>query len=440
MKKFKFIIRKEIHQLPKKSGVYCFKTGGQFLYIGKATNIRERVKNHIQQPSFRDNLFIKKASKIGLIKADSEVEALLLESKLIKKYQPKYNIMWKDDKNYFFVAKTKEDFPCIFIAHQPKLESKNFKLKAEFIGPFVGGGALKETLKVLRRIFPYRSCKTLPKKPCLFYQLGRCAAPCLLKSNLAKQIPISFLKMEIECQENVKNIFKILQGKKKEVLKNLRKEMKKASSSQDFERAAKIRDQIESFERIISHAKVLKNQGITQDLEDNWPKIEKNLKKILKTSKEISRIEAYDISNIQGKLSTGAMVVFLNGKPAKNFYRKFKIKIAGKPNDIAMLKECLTRRLKHLEWRLPDLILIDGGKAQLNIARKIIRNKRLPIPIVALAKKENKLYLESNKNPLSLKNFPVEIFRLFLQLRNEAHRFAIAYHKKLRKIDLMPKI
>lgn len=353
--------------------------------------------------------------------------------------------MWRDDKSYFFVAKTKEDFPCILITHQPAKIFVPQKLrragpKSIYVGPFVDGGSLKETLKILRKIFPYRSCKNMPKRPCLFYQLGRCAAPCLLKSNLAKQIPASFLKMKIECQGNVKNIFKILQGKKKEALENLKKEMKKASSSQDFERAAKIRDQIESFEKIISHAKIFKNQEVTQDLKKGWLKIEKNLKKILKTSKEISRIEAYDISNIQGKLATGAMVVFLDGKPAKNFYRKFKIKMAGKPNDIAMLKECLDRRMKHLEWKLPGLILIDGGKAQLNIAQKIIRNKRLSIPVVALAKKENKLYLENHKNSLFLKNLPIEIFRLFLQLRNEAHRFAITYHKKLRKIDLMPKI
>jgi len=461
MRKFKFIAKDKLTKLPKNPGVYAFKEGENFLYIGKASNIQDRVKNHFQQPTYRDNLFIKQIQKIGYLKADSEIEALILEANLIKKYQPKYNIVWRDDKNYFFVAVSKEDFPRIFWTHQIKIRNQKSEIRNIFIGPFVEGVALKQTLKILRKVFPYRSCKTLPKRPCLWYQLGRCPAPCLTKSKLAEQIPLTYLKMKTECQENTKNLIKILRGKKKLVLRNLKNEMKKASSVQDFERAAKIRDQIEALERILAHTKVLSLPEEFNLRVRSWPLfyvwkgIENKLREILKVQTKISRIEAYDISNIQGQLATGSMVTFINGKPNKNFYRRFKIKYANiarptknslnanankridKPNDIAMLKECLIRRFKHSEWPYPDLILIDGGKSQLNAALSVIKDQQLSISVASLAKKKNDIYLENRKSPILLKSLPREIFNLILQLRDEAHRFAISYHRKLRKEELI---
>ncbi len=446
MSEFRFIPKNKIKNLPKNPGVYCFKKGREILYIGKATNIRERVKNHFQQPSFRSGLVLNQVKHIAFIKTDSEIEALILEANLIKKYQPKYNVIWKDDKNYFFVAKTKEDFPRIFLTHQPKLEIRNWKLEINYVGPFVDGGALKQTLKVLRKVFPYRTCKTLPNRPCLWYQLDRCPAPCLLNSLLGKQ-PYRLRKsisLRKECQGNARNLMKILQGKKNQAIINLRKEMKKASKLQDFEKAAKIRDQVPALEKVLAHAKIFESV----DVKHQRLQIQKILQKILKTKREISRIEAYDISNIQGEAAAGSMVIFIDGTPNKNFYRRFKIKIAGKPNDIAMLKECLTRRLGHPEWPYPDLILIDGGHGQLNAAQSVVKyetqnTKYLPvrqagkIQTMALAKKENKLYIEGQKEPLLLKELPREIFNLILQLRDEAHRFAISYHRKLRKRGLL---
>ena len=339
--KFKYLPKDKISQLPKTSGIYTFlarrrlskdgKKRGKFLYIGKAANIRERVKNHFQsafakasarQAAFRNNLFIPQTSQVGYIKTSSEIEALILEAKLIKKYQPKYNIAWRDDKNYFYIGITKEPFPRIFITHQKKS-------KINYLGPFINGRKLKQTLKDLRKIYPFRTCKTLPKKPCLWYYLSQCPAPCLFKSR---------------------------------------------------------------------------------------------------------RIEAYDVSNLQGKDATGSMVTFINGKPDKNFYRKFKIKFSNKPNDIAMLKQVLSRRFNHPEWGLPDLILIDGGKAQLNAALSITK-----IPAMALAKRRNELYMKNLEKPILLKTLPREVFNLILQLRDEAHRFARKYHLKLREIDLFPK-
>jgi len=445
-----------MEKLPKKSGVYCFKNK-EVLYIGKASNIKERVKNHFQQPGDKDFLFLDKVKKIGYIETSSEIEALILEANLIKKYQPKFNVIWKDDKNYFFVGITKEDFPRVFVTHQPakifspkKLRRasqkpiSNFQFSIyNFVGPFVDGKALKQTLKVLRKIFPYRSCSKIPNRPCLWYYLGRCPAPCLMKSKLAKEINLE-KNLKKECQENVENVFKIFQGKKNQVLKNLKREMREAAKTQDFEKAAKIRDQAEALERILENARIFSPEKTTvesrpwQYLTVVWRKIEKELKGILRSKRGVSRIEAYDVSNIQGKMATGSMVTFIDGKPDKNFYRRFKIKIEEKPNDIAMLKEILSRRFNHPEWPYPDLILIDGGIAQLNAALKCkMQNAKCKmIKVMALAKRKNELFIEGQKKPILLKTLSREIFNLILQLRDEAHRFAISYHKKLREKDL----
>ena len=520
---FKFIKKEEFAQLPKSPGIYCFKDkNGEILYIGKAINIRERVKNHFPSRSegerrtnvlrthpvkYREAVILPKAKlfnrvkQIGYIKTDLEfaepsahltshpasqgstIEALILEANLIKKYQPKYNIVWRDDKNYFFVGVTKEDFPRIFWTHQikRKLEIRNLKFEINYVGPFVDGKALKETLKILRKVFPYRTCKTLPKKPCLWYQLQRCPAPCFIEFKFQTS------NLKNICQRNAKNIMKILQGKKNQVLKDLKREMKKVAKIQDFEKAAKIRDQITYLEKVLAHSKILEPLEIAGG--ENWSQIQKMLQKILKVKEKISRIEAYDVSNIQGQKATGSMVTFINGKPNKNLYRKFKIKIAGKPDDVAMIKEVLTRRFKHEEWGLPNLILIDGGIAQLNAALQIKDLRLQPthhilpplvgplkikeIRFISLAKKrsaakprtklrfgagENKLFIEGEKpstraklgagpvphrnkvsgagKPILLKNLPREIFNLILQLRDEAHRFARKYHLKLREVDL----
>jgi len=313
MEKFKFLPKSKINQLPKRPGVYLFKKDARLLYVGKAVNLKARVKNHQK--------LLGLAEQLAYVETKSEIDALILEARLIKKLQPKYNVQWRDDKNYFYIGISQETFPRIFITHQCSENS------SRYIGPFVNGRTLKQALTELRKYSPFRTCKTLPRKPCLWYHLARCPAPCLLKSR---------------------------------------------------------------------------------------------------------RIEAYDVSNIQGKEATGSMVTFINGRPDKNLYRRFKIKTVGQPNDTAMLKEVLQRRLKHKEWGLPDLILIDGGKAQLNTALSTTK-----IPVAALAKRKNELYLKGLKKPVLLNNMPREIFNAILQLRDEAHRFAHKYHSRLRTKSLL---
>lgn len=460
MEKIRFLTKNKISQLPETSGVYIFKNNKKFLYIGKAVNIKERVKNHFQQLAYKDNLFLNKVhpvksfaeskgnssilfngvKRIGFIKTNSDIEALILEANLIKKYQPKFNVLWRDDKNYFYVAITKEKYPRVFITHQPKKIS-NFQLPiSNYIGPFIEGVALKKTLRFLRRVFPYYTVRRHPKNLCTYCHLRLCPGPNPDFKNY---------------KNNIKNLIAFFGGKKKSVLKKLRKEMKIASKVQDFEKAAKIRDKILALEKILAHTKIIIPSEISQD---DWYITQRILQKIIRIKKEISRIEAYDISNIQGRQATGSMVVFVKGQPEKSSYRKFKIKNTEKPNDVGMLKETLKRRLNHPEWPYPDLILLDGGKAQLNAAenlksqispvspslsRSTGRTERAnlkSIKLLSLVKKKNELYIEGERKPTLLKKLPREIFNLILQLSDEAHRFAKSYHYKLRRIDLWQKI
>lgn len=413
--KFRFIGKEKINEIPKTAGMYSFLNGKSILYIGKAANLRDRVRNHFQQPSYRDDLFIDQVERVGYIETESEIEALLLESQLIKKELPKYNVMWKDGKGYFSVAITKEELPRVSLTHQKDK-------KAIYIGPFVDGKAIKRTLRNLRRVFPYYTVKKHGPKPCQYCHLGLCPGPTPDKK---------------EYQKSIKNLVAVLQAQKPAVLKKLQREMALASRNQEYEEASRLRDQIQDLEIIFSHARVLRPGTARTPL--NWPETEKYLQKILGTNQRISRAEAYDISNIQGKEATGSMPVFMNGKPAKDHYRKFKIHISGSPNDFAMLHEIITRRLAHREWQYPDLMIIDGGKGQLSAVLKAIGNQQSTICVVAIAKRNNELFLPGQSKPLLLKDMPQSVSNFILHMRDEAHRFAITYHRKLRRVDLLGK-
>jgi len=426
--KFKFLKKENLENLPQTSGVYCFKDrGGKILYLGKAANLRSRIKNHFLQLGFKDWLFLEKTQKIGYLETFSEIEALILEASLIKKIKPPFNVLWKDDKNYFFVGQTKEKFPRIFLTHQKKLKFQ--KIKVDLIGPFVDGKALKQTLAFLRKVFPYRSCKNLPKRPCLWYHLLQCPAPCLIFSPAAKEIGLEE-KIKKECQDSARNLKLILQGKKTQVLKLLKKKMEALSKKEEFEQCQKIKNQIEALNKVLAHALIFE-----KEIPFSWKEIEKDFKDLLKIKTKIEKIEAYDISALSGKEASGSMVCFIRGLADKNLYRRFRIKFKKGVDDISMLKEVLSRRFKHQEWEFPDLILIDGGKAQLNCAIKVKnqRAKARKIKVISLAKKKNLLYVEQKKEPLSLNLLSPSLKLTILRFRDEAHRFARAYHLKLRK-------
>ncbi|MDA1337290.1 MAG: UvrB/UvrC motif-containing protein [bacterium] len=433
MEKFIYSPKSKLNELPKAPGVYALSSPKTILYIGKASNLKERVKNHFTGPTYRDDLFIKSVTKIGYIKTESDIDALLLESRLIKKGQPRYNVMWKDDKKYFYVAITKEELPRVFLTHQPvvpKLSLGAPKLSlgtAEYIGPFVEGKAIKRVLRLLRKVFPYYTqpqrsgagytAKKHPPLLCQYCHLQLCPGPAPDTKKYKK---------------NIQGLIAVLKGKKTSVLKKLEKDMGLAAKNQDFEKAVELRDQFLALERIVSHARLLALEG-SPSL--NWSTMEKDLAKLFSTTKKITRIEAYDISNIQGKESTGSQVTFVKGVPAKEHYRKYKIHITGKANDFAMMEELVKRRLSHPEWPYPQIILIDGGKGQLSSALKALPKLSLgsSIQVVALAKKQNELFFPGKSKPILLKDLPRPLEHMFLHIRDEAHRFAISYHRLLRK-------
>jgi len=465
MERFRYIDKENTGEIPRTPGVYAFKNAGVLLYIGKAGNLRDRVKTHFSQPSYRDNLFVEQVEKIGFVETNSEIEALLLESALIKELNPKYNVLWKDGKNYFFVAITGAEFPRVFLTHQPRLDKGEAVAEAKFglavgrgggrsgsdrlpgvtyTGPFVDGGAIKRTLRILRGVFPYytgstssrQAAKKHDKKPCQYCHLGLCPGPNPNRAEYAKAI---------------KNLAAVLQGKRTSVMRNLEKEMREASKNQRYERAKDLRDQIQDLGIIFSHAKVFRPAAEKASID--WPAIEMYLQKILGISQRISRAEAYDISNIQGKEATGSMPVFIDGKPDKEHYRKFKVRISGKPNDFAMLQEVISRRLAHEEWTYPDLMIIDGGKGQLSAALQAVSKLQTPsskfqanhksqisrICVAAIAKKHNELFLPEKAKPLLLKDMPQSVSNFILHIRDEAHRFAISYHRLLRKKEMLRK-
>ena len=448
MEKFKIEPRLKIEKLPKTAGVYLFYENSDIIYIGKAINIKDRVKNHFLQPTYKDNLFANNVDRIGFIETGSEIEALVLEASLIKKYQPKFNAVWRDDKNYFYVAITnwkvrpsnfgRSDLPMVYITHQKS------NINTQYIGPFTEGNALKKTLKYLRKVFPYYTASRHPEKKCTWCHLNLCPGP---NPDLK------------EYKKNIKKLILILQGKRKTVLYSLKKEMQELSKQKKFEEALKVRDKISSLEQVMAHTHVIENQKFIARSDpamlNKWKKTEKILQRLLNVKKSISKIECYDISNIQGTQAVGSMVVFVNGAPDKSQYKKFRIRMENKPNDIAMLKEVLQRRLLHPEWGYPQVMLIDGGIAQLNIGIKTknesyqkirdsvfsdttkTNNTVKNIKIISIAKGKRELLIENQKQHIPLKDLPQEIYNLIVHLDDEAHRLAISYHKKLRKKYLL---
>ena len=452
-----FIPNKKIPSYP---GVYFFRDiQDRILYIGKASNLKNRLASyrkviHTQGPTLRvDNSRINKmletAIDLSWQETSSEIEALILESQLIKKHRPPFNIMLRDDKQYFFVGITKEEFPRVFLTHQPKLANNptpsprpgepvptvpplrgspsatGFKdrLLANFTGPFTEGASLKSTLKLLKKIFLFCTCKQKHNRYCLNYHIGNCLGFCCLKS------PKFTPEQKAGYKKNIKNVRDILNGKKISVLKNLEQEMDTEGKKENFEKAIELRNKLAQLQQVFENAKVIKELAGKE-------KVLLELQKVLDTPSVPRRIEGYDISNIQGQFATGSMVVFSNGQPDKNEYRKFKIKTvpANKGGDVAMLKEMLARRFNHPEWQFPDLILIDGGKGQLSTALSIIPKN---ISVIALTKDEkhkgHHIFSATKKTAIPLFDLPHSIKNLILFVDSEAHRFAISYYRRLHR-------
>ncbi len=417
-------LKKEIKKMPVKPGIYIFKsTKNKPLYIGKALNLKNRLNHYLKTSDARLRQMILESEKIDHIETGSDIEALILESQYIKKYRPDFNIMLRDDKQYFYIAIKNDKFPRLYITHQPL---KN--VDTEFIGPFTDGNALKTALRLLRKIFPYCTCKQPHNNYCLNYHIGKCPGFCCLKDNSERSQRSSEFP---GYRKNILAIRDILSGKKDSLINEFEKQMKKISEKHEYEKAMELKYKIEKLKRVFLNAQIIHNKYSPLNRTSNKTNLGalKKLAHIIGIRGIPRRIESYDIANIQGRHATGAMVVFTDGNPDKNEYRKFNI-IFEEGGDTGMLQEVLMRRFRHPEWQSPDLMVIDGGKAQFNAAKFTAKN----IPVIAVTKNEKhigeKILIENKKEPILLSGVPPEVRNLILRIDSEAHRFAISHYRR----------
>ncbi len=548
-------ILNQIALMPKLPGCYqYFDKDNNIIYIGKAKNLYNRVNSYFvgKKDSPKLQIMVPQIKKIECIVVNSEIEALILENELIKKYKPKYNVLLKDDKKFPYFLITKEDYPKIIIVRK----ANRNPFKGKYYGPYTDSRAMHATLEVINKIFPLKKCNT-PKyksRPCLYYDLGQCCAPC--QNKISSE----------EYKKIIKNVELFLSGKRKELIKKLKEEMQKASKACDFEKALLLRNSIQDIEKTMEKQNIVfkttganhdyigiatssnyisisilqvrqgrlinkKDFSFSQILSDNtdfdeiiestlreyyillndeelpskiiiletfknvelykkWLSLRlKNEVKIVKASsktdkemlalaqknaqynleqtklKELSKIqndynevgsylqeklklnkfphtiECYDISHIQGTNTVASGVYFENGEPKKSKYRKYKLKTIqkGEVDDFKSMREILSRRFKRIknnEINAPDLIIIDGGKGQLSSVIKIMKEYDLNLNIVSLAKREEEVFLPNQSKPVIFAiNSPA--LHLFQRIRDEAHRFAITFHRQLRSKTML---
>ncbi|MDE2099838.1 MAG: UvrB/UvrC motif-containing protein [Patescibacteria group bacterium] len=380
-------------------------TAGKVVYVGKAVNLRRRVSSYfLRSQEARIAMLVSEIRKIDHISTDTAIEALILESQLIKKYSPFYNIKEKDDKSFLYVIVTKEEFPRVILAYGKELGG--FPARSTF-GPFTSASSIREALRIIRRIFPYSIHPPekigKEKRSCFEYEIGLCPGTCI--GAISRK----------EYLKTIKNIELFFSGKKERILKSLEKEMGEAAKKTEFERAAKLRKQIFALKHIQDVALIGENKMEGKPFDAAQGK----------------RVECYDISNISGTSAVGSMTVWQDGEIRKSEYRLFKIRTVTGSNDVGMMKEVVSRRLNN-HWPLPNLILVDGGVAQAAAAHEALAEKGLRIPVAGIAKGP-----ERKRNDF-IGRLPDWIGKDdLIRLRDEAHRFAIGYHRRVRGKNLL---
>lgn len=392
-----------LKKLPDAPGVYFFVRGSKILYIGKATSLRDRVRSYFSGriEETRGPLIAKMLSEftdIKFQKTDSVLEALILEANLVKKHKPEGNTDLKDDKSFNYVVITKEDFPRILVMRAREIEKLFFDTSFNNIfGPFPHSGQLKEAMKLVRKIFPFRDrCKVGQGRPCFNRQIGLCPGVCT--GEITKS----------EYRAQIKNITLFFEGKKKTLLKSLEKQMREYAQKREFEKAAEIKKTVFALGHIrdVSLLKENTNSASGTDF----------------------RIESYDIAHLSGTNMVGVMTVIENGELKKSDYRKFNIKGQDGADDTKALAEIISRRLNHNEWPLSNLIVVDGGVAQRRIVEKILKEKNINTPVVSVVKDER----HKPREILGHKKW-LKFEREILLANAEAHRFAIGFHRQKRR-------
>ncbi len=422
-------------KLPDEPGVYFYyATDGHLLYVGKATSLRSRVGSYFTKAhDDRIGEMVAQIARIEYIITPTVIEALVLEANQIKARKPKYNILQRDDKSFLYLVVTNEDYPrpMLMRGHElermgidpfrPTLTKTAAKKFLRVFGPYTSSASLKKALDLIRRAIPWSECEppsvTGRTRPCFNAHIGKCPGVCT--GTITKQ---SYRKI-------MRQFILFFEGKKKQVVRTLQKEMKHAADELRFEDAARLRRNLFALEHIQDVALISK-----EDVE--LPYAKSSSDGIIDLE---GRIEAYDISNISGTSAVGSMVVFEEGKAAKDKYRKFKIKTVHGSNDVAMLEEVMRRRIARAEtapsaWPLPELMMIDGGEGQVNRVQEVLDELGVVVPIVGIAKgfdrKQDRLVFD--RSNLELLRVAKRGKELFQRARDEAHRFAVRYHRVLR--------
>ncbi len=408
-------LRPQVLSAPDKPGVYLMRDHKlRVLYIGKANSLKKRLLSYLRSGlSAKTLALIQKVARIEFRITADERMALLLESRLIHEFKPQYNISLKDDKSFPWVEISGEEFPVVRITRK-----KNNPL-SRYLGPYTNAKLLKSVLKVIRLQFPYRSCSRLPQKSCIYHRINLCPGPCLGEVTTA------------EYRGNIDNIILILKGQVDLLIRKLSKSMQESSQMRDFEAAARKRDQITALSAISSGTDTLIAQNGLDYLGEKLGLRTRPL-----------RIEGFDVSNLSGRQAVGSMVSFYQGRPDKSAYRRYRIKSCLGIDDYKMLAELVRRRYTRLlaeNKPLPDLLMIDGGKGHLLTARGELKALNLDIPLISIAKEKENIYVfkQGRAVVVSIKSAPA--LNLIRRIRDEAHRFALTYHRLLRKKALVGK-
>lgn len=418
-----------INFLPSTIGVYFFKKKETILYIGKSINIKARVKSHIENAKLdrKEFLIVNNSDSVESIVVDNEFNALILESELIKKYQPKYNVIWKDGKSYLYIKITiKDEFPKILLSRKP-----NFKnIDSLYFGPFSSTRTVRSLISDIRKIVPFCTEKNLTKKPCFYSKIGLCH-PCPSFINNQKDGYRNALKKTY--QKNIKRVIKIFQGKVSEILNDFYKQLKKLIKEKKYEEAIVIRDKIKRIERLINYPTT--EIDIQSKKEDNLQAFLKIMKNYFPILQNLDRVECYDISNLGESHQVGSMVVLTKGLIDKKEYRRFSIKTTLK-SDFERLNQIIERRFNN-HWPLPDLIIIDGGKPQVKVILNLLKKLKKNIPVLGIAKNPDRLIIGVEGLPTLRFSQTNSAFNLIRMIRDESHRFANKYHRYLRKSDFL---
>ncbi|MBI5221698.1 MAG: GIY-YIG nuclease family protein [Candidatus Magasanikbacteria bacterium] len=405
-------IEQKLQQLPDAPGVYLFfNIKKELIYVGKASSLKNRVRSYFagkKSPRPIEEM-IHEVVDLKTENTDSALEAAILEGFYIKKYRPKYNVQWRDDKSWNYIGITKEAFSKVKTVRQHELTSDK---KTEFkylFGPYPGLNT-KAAMKILRKLFFISTCEPNAKRPCFYYQLGECLGVCTGEISALDYL-----------NKVIRPLCLFLGGKKRLLVRKIEKDMLLTSIAENFEEAGRLRNQLHQLKKIQDIA--LLNDSFMED-------------KIGNNTNLVKRIEGYDISNLGSSDKVGSMVVFDEAGPVKSEYRKFKIKTVVGQSDVDCLVEVLERRLQHTEWPMPNIFLIDGGLPQINKAKKVLDNFRIHTTIVGIAKgserKRNDFFVLRADDIMKewIKNNKL----LLIKVRDEAHRFAITFNRAQRKL------